>query len=194
MLRLGRGRRKRAAHAVPRRAIQGFCDSLRAELIHDGSNVRLTMVQLPGINTPQFDWVKSRLPKRAKPMGQFYQPEVAAKAIVWAAHHDRREIYVGMPASIAIVGNKLAPGLGDWYLGKTGYDGQQTGESADPNRPHNLWEPVDAEQDHGVHGRFEEQARTWSPQLWATTHRGWLAVAGVGVAAALGTIIGRRSI
>ena len=187
-----RGIPLQAAYCGAKHGIQGFCDSLRAELIHDGSNVRLTMVQLPGINTPQFDWVKSRLPQRARPIGAVYQPEVPAEAIVWAAHHDRREIYVGMPAAIAIVGNKLAPGLGDWYLGKTGYAGQQTGEPADPDRPHNLWEPVDTEQDHGAHGRFGQKARTWSPQLWATTHRRWLALAGASVAAVVGTVIGGR--
>lgn len=188
-----RGIPLQAAYCGAKHAIQGFCDSLRAELIHDGSNVRLTMVQLPAINTPQFDWVKSRLPNRAKPIGTIFQPEVPAEAIVWAAHHDRREIYVGLPAAIAIVGNKLAPGLGDWYLGKTGYAGQQTDEPADPGRPHNLREPVDAEQDHGAHGRFEEQARTRSLQLWATTHRGLLAIVGAGVAAAIGTFIARRN-
>ncbi len=188
-----RGIPLQSAYCGAKHAIQGFCDSLRAELIHDRSNVRLTMVQLPGMNTPQFDWVKSRLPNRGKPMGKFYQPEVAAEGIVWAAHHDRRELYVGAPTTITIVGNKLLPGLGDWYLGKTGYKGQQTDEPADPNRPHNLWEPLDAEQDYGAHGRFGEQASTWSPQLWATTHRGLLALVGAGVAAAIGTIIGRRN-
>ncbi len=187
-----RGIPLQAAYCGAKHAIQGFCDSLRAELIHDGSNVRLTMVQLPGINTPQFDWVKSRLPQRARPIGTVYQPEVPAEAIVWAAHHDRREIYVGLPAAITIVGNKLAPGLGDWYLAKTGYAGQQTDELADPDRPHNLWEPADAEQDHGAHGRFGEEARTWSPQLWATTHRDWLALAGASAAALVGAVIARR--
>jgi NAD(P)-dependent dehydrogenase (short-subunit alcohol dehydrogenase family) len=188
-----RGIPLQAAYCGAKHAIQGFCDSLHAELIHDGSNVRLTMVQLPGINTPQFDWVKSHLPNRAKPIGKIFQPEVPAKAIVWAAHHDRREIYVGLPAAIAIAGNKIAPGLGDWYLGKTGYKGQQTDEPADPDRPHNLWEPVDAAQDHGAHGRFDQQAHTWSPQLWATTHRGWLALAGAGVAVAIRTAVQRRN-
>jgi len=150
-------------------AVQGFCDSLRAELLHDGSRVRVTMVQLPALNTPQFSWVKSRLPRKPQPVPPIFQPEVAAKAILFAAGHDRREIWVGWPTVLGIVGNRIAPAIADWYLSKTGYASQQTSEPENPARPHNLWEPVPG--DHGAHGTFSGSARSRSLQLWATTHR-----------------------
>jgi NAD(P)-dependent dehydrogenase (short-subunit alcohol dehydrogenase family) len=174
-----RGIPLQAAYCGAKHAIQGFTESLRCELLHDGSHIHLTMVQLPALNTPQFGWVKSRLPHKGQPVPPIYQPEVAAEAILWAAHHDRRELNVGLSTSIALVGNKLAPGLVDRYLAWTGYDAQQTDEPADPNRPHNLWMPLPG--DYGAHGDFDHRAYQSSPQLWATTHRGWLALAGVGV-------------
>jgi len=185
-----RGIPLQAAYCGAKHAIQGFVDSLRCELLHDGSRVRVTMVQMPALNTPQFRWVKSRLPHKAQPVPPIFQPEVAAEAIVWAAHHNRRELYVGWPTVEAIVGNKLAPGLADWYLARTGYDSQQTDEPADPNRPDNLWEPVPG--DHGAHGVFDKRANNWSSQLWATTHRGWLALAGAGLAALAYTTLSRK--
>src|ERR671931_1437991 len=121
-----RGIPLQAAYCAAKHAIQGFMDSLRCELLHDGSHVRVTMVQMPALNTPQFGWVKSRLPHKAQPVPPIYQPEVAAEAIVWAAHHPRREFYVGFSTVKAIVGNKLVPGLGDWYLARTCYEAQQT--------------------------------------------------------------------
>jgi NAD(P)-dependent dehydrogenase (short-subunit alcohol dehydrogenase family) len=162
-----RGIPLQAAYCGAKHAIQGFCDSLRAELLHDRSAVRLTMVQLPAMNTPQFDWVKSRLHGRAQPVPPIYQPEVAANAIVWASEHDRRELYVGASTEIAIVGNKMLPGVGDWYLARTGYDSQQTAEPEQPDRPFNLWEPVDNERDFGPHGRFGDRARasSWQTRL-----------------------------
>ena len=182
-----RGIPLQSAYCGAKHAIQGFCDSLRAELLHDESNVKLTMVQLPGVNTPQFDWVKNRLPNKGKPIGGVYQPEVAAEAIFWAAHNDRRELIVGVPALQAVIGNKFAPQLGDWALSKIGFDGQQReNQPEDPDRPDNLYEPVDDARDFGAHGVFEEQARTFSPQLWATTHRGAI----TGAFAALGVIGG----
>ena len=114
------------------------------------------MVQMPALNTPQFDWVKSRLPRKPQPVPPIYQPEVAAEAIVHAAHHYRREWYVGWSTVVAIVGNKIAPGFGDWYLGQQGYDAQQYDGKRDPNRPNNLYEPVDEDVDHGAHGDFDE--------------------------------------
>jgi len=131
------------------------------------------MVQLPGLNTPQFTWVRTTLRRRPKPVAPIFQPEVAARAIVYAATHHRREVYVGWPTVKAILGNKFAPGLLDHYLARTGYAGQQTSEPVDPERPHNLWEPVDDQQDHGAHGVFDSRARGWSPQLWLRTHRSW---------------------
>jgi short-subunit dehydrogenase len=174
-----RGIPLQAAYCASKHAIRGFTDSLRCELIHDKSRVRVTMVQMPAMNTPQFDWVKSRLPKRAQPVPPIYQPEVAAEAVVYASLHNRREISVGTPTLKAILGNKFFPGLLDHYLARTGYESQQTNELEDPRRPHNLYSPV--AKDHGVHGRFDDRARSFSPQLWADLHRN-----GLGTLALLG--------
>jgi hypothetical protein len=144
-------------------------DSLRCELIHDNSHVRVTMVQMPAMNTPQFGWVKSRLPKKAQPVPPIYQPEVAARAILYASRHYRREIYVGLPTVKAIIGNKLFAGLLDHYLAHAGYESQETDEPEDPNRRNNLYEPVAG--DHGAHGRFDSRSRNFSPQLWTDLHR-----------------------
>jgi hypothetical protein len=170
-----------SAYCGAKHAIQGFFDSLRCELIHDGSNVRATMIQMPALNTPQFGWTKSRMPRKSQPVPPIFQPEVAAEAIYWAAHDDRREVYVGMPTVEAIIGDKVAPAMLDRYLARTGYEGQQTDEPADPNRQNNLWEPVSG--DHGAHGDFDDRAAERSLQLWANMHRGLLALAGVGIAA-----------
>ncbi|GIV96115.1 MAG: short-chain dehydrogenase [Herpetosiphonaceae bacterium] len=181
-----RGIPLQAAYCASKHAIQGFTESLRCELIHDGSNVRVVMVQMPALNTPQFRWVKSRLPCKAQPVPPIFQPEVAADAIVWAANHDdgRREIYVGMSTVRAIIGDKLISEWLDYYLARTGYEAQQTDEPADPNRPHNLWEPVPG--DHGARGVFDKRAHSESWQLWATTHRGLAALAGAGLAGLAG--------
>ena len=165
-------------------AIRGFTDSLRTELKHDGSNVHVTMPQLPGLNTPQFDHCRIKLGHYPQPVPPIYQPEVAAEGIYYAAHHKRREVYVGASTAIVIMGNKLLPGLGDWYLGRTGYSSQQTQESLEGSyQPGNLFEPVT--QDPGAHGRFDGQAHEKSPQLWATKNRGALALAGVAVGATI---------
>jgi NAD(P)-dependent dehydrogenase (short-subunit alcohol dehydrogenase family) len=176
-----RGIPLQSAYCGAKHAIQGFFDSLRCELIHDGSNVRATMIQMPALNTPQFGWTKSRMPRKSQPVPPIFQPEVAAEAIYWAAHDDRREVYVGMPTVEAIIGDKVAPAMLDRYLARTGYEGQQTDEPADPNRQNNLWEPVSG--DHGAHGDFDDRAAERSLQLWANMHRGLLALAGVGIAA-----------
>jgi short-subunit dehydrogenase len=167
-----RGIPLQAAYCASKHAIQGFMDSLRAELIHDQSAIIAVMVQMPALNTPQFDWCKSKLPHKAQPVPPIYQPEIAAEAIVFASKNKRREIYVGLPTVIAIVGNKLFPRLGDWYLGRTGVKGQQTGEKADPDKPNNLYEPVGG--DPGAHGRFDDRAYSFSPQLWTSLHRDWV--------------------
>ena len=171
-----RGIPLQSAYCAAKHAIQGFNDSLRSELIHDQANVRVTMVQLPAMNTPQFSWVKSRLPRKPQPVPPIYQPEVGAEAILYAAHNDRREMYVGYPTVQAIIGNKIAPGFADWYLARNGYEAQQTGESVEPNRRDNLWEPVPG--DHGAHGVFGDRASASSPQLWASKNRRWLALVG----------------
>ncbi len=175
-----------AAYCASKAAIRGFTDSLRCELLHDKSNVHVTMVQMPALNTPQFGWVKSRLPHKAQPVPPIYQPEVAAEAIYWAAHHKRREVHVGWSTQQAIWGTKFAPGLLDRYLARTGYQGQQTDQPADPHRPNNLWEPVDGDgTDHGAHGTFGDRSRSRSSELWATEHQEWL-LAGVGIASVAG--------
>ena len=177
-----RGIPLQSAYCGAKHAIQGFTESVRCELLHDRSSVRLTMVQLPALNTPQFSWVKSRLPREPQPVPPIYQPEVAAAAIYWAAHHDRRELNVGLSTSVVLTGNKLAPGLGDWYLAQTGYDSQQTDKLVGPDRRDNLWEPLAG--DHGARGEFGARASSSSPQLWATTHRrSLLALAGAGLTA-----------
>jgi hypothetical protein len=131
------------------------------------------MVQMPALNTPQFGWVKSRLPHKAQPVPPIFQPEVAAEAIYFAAHNPRREFYVGLPTVEAIVANKIVPSLLDRYLARTGYDSQQYDGAEDPNRQDNLWQPFPG--DHGAHGAFDARARSWSPQLWTNQHRGWVA-------------------
>jgi hypothetical protein len=145
------------------------------------------MVQLPAMNTPQFEWVKSRLRGRAQPLPPIYQPEVAATAIVWASQHDRREIYVGFSTEVAIVGNKWLPGVGDWYLARNGYESQQTAERERPDRPSNLWAPVDDARDFGARGRFGDRARATSWQTWLSEHRSAVA-ASCGVAAAIAAL------
>jgi NAD(P)-dependent dehydrogenase (short-subunit alcohol dehydrogenase family) len=167
-----RGIPLQAAYCASKHAIQGFMDSLRAELIHENSRIIATMVQMPALNTPQFDWCKSRMPHKAQPVPPIYQPEVAAEAIVFASKNSRREIYVGLPTVIAIIGNKMFPRLGDWYLGRTGVKGQQTNELADHSKPNNLYEPVGG--DPGAHGRFDDRAHKFSPQLWTDMHRDWI--------------------
>ena len=178
-----------SAYCAAKHAIAGFTDSLRCELIHDKSNVRVTMVQMPALNTPQFGWVKSRLKYKAQPVPPIFQPEVGARAIYWAAHHSRREIYAGWPTVEAIVGNKLAPGWLDRYLGKTGFASQQTSTPENPDRPDNLWKPVPG--DHGAHGTFDREARERSWELDASLGRRWLGASLVIVAATLALALRR---
>lgn len=186
-----RGIPLQAAYCASKHAIQGFMDSFRAELIHEKSRIVATMVQMPALNTPQFDWCKSRLPRKAQPVPPIYQPEVAARAIVYASRNRRAEIYVGLSTVIAIIGNKLFPRLGDLYLGKTGVEAQQTREPVDPAAPNNLYEPVTS--NPGAHGRFDDRAYAFSPQLWTDMHRDWIAGSLVlALAAGLGTLLVAR--
>ena len=175
-----RGIPLQSAYCAAKHAVQGFVDSLRCELIHDKSRVQVVMIEMPALNTPQFGWVKSRLPRKAQPVPPIFQPEVAAEAIVYASHYPRREIYVGMPTVAAIAGNKIAPGLLDHYLARFGYESQQHDGREDRHHPDNLWEPVDAEKDFGAHGKFDSRAARHSPQLWTSMHRGWV-VAGAAI-------------
>lgn len=173
-----------SAYCAAKHAIKGFSESLRTELIHDGSNVKVTMVHMPALNTPQFRWVKSRLPHKSQPVPPIYQPEVAADAIVYAADHPRREFWVAWPTVRAILGERAIPGYLDHKLANEGYQSQQIDEPKDPDRRHNLWEPVDDIEDHGAHGVFDDRAKSHSPQLWATEHRGLLTAIGAGLAGA----------
>jgi NAD(P)-dependent dehydrogenase (short-subunit alcohol dehydrogenase family) len=178
-----------SAYCAAKHAVLGFTEALRCELLHDKSRVRVTMVHLPAVNTPQFDWVKSRLPRKPQPLPPIFQPEVAARAIVYAAHHERREMCVGFPTVKAVVGDKIAPGLLDHYLARVGYDAQQTDEPADPDRADNLWEPVPG--DHGAHGAFDERSRDRSWQSLVDMHRRLVALA-VSVMALAGTAAALR--
>src|SRR5207248_78234 len=187
-----RGIPLQSAYCAAKHAIQGFVDSLRCELIHDKSRVRVTMIDMPALNTPQFSWVKSRLPRKSQPVPPIYQPEIAAEAVVYASRYPRREIYVGMTTVGAIVVNKFVPGLLDQYLARTGYNSQQYDGREDRHRPDNLWEPVDKEKDHGAHGQFDSRAARHSPQLWTSMHRGWVAAGVFLVAGALLTHFFRR--
>lgn len=187
-----RGIPLQSAYCGAKHAIQGFTESVRSELLHDKSHVRITMVQLPAVNTPQFSWVKSRLPKKSQPVPPIYQPEVIADAVVWVADHYRRQLFIGLSTTVAIQGNKLFPALGDRYLAETGFQSQQTSEPADPNRPDNLWTPVDEKRDYGAHGAFDDRAIDRSWQFWADTHRGLLALAAGSIASVVATALFRR--
>jgi len=177
-----RGIPLQSAYCGSKHGIQGFYDSLRTELLHDKSNIKMCMVQLPAMNTTQFGWVLSKLPNKPRPMGKVYQPEVAAKAIVFAAAHDRREVWVGYPTYEAIIGNKIAPWYADMVLAKNGIKGQQTDQPASPDRKNNVWEPV--HEDRGAHGDFAAITHDKSYTLWAGMHRSLLrTIAGIAVGA-----------
>jgi NAD(P)-dependent dehydrogenase (short-subunit alcohol dehydrogenase family) len=178
-----------SAYCAAKHAIQGFTEALRVELMHDGSRVHLTMVHLPAVNTPQFEWNKTRLPGHPQPVPPIYQPEVMAEAIHYAAHHRRREIMVGFPTLEAVYGNRLAPWFADWQLARSGYESQQMPEPVAPTRQNNLWEPVAG--DHGAHGRFDKIATDFSPQLWMNMNRAWIGVGGLLLAGAAGLVAAR---
>ena len=178
-----------ANYCAAKAAVRGFVDSLRSELLHDGSRVRLTMVQLPAVNTPQFDWARSKLPRKLQPVPPIYQPEAVARHIYAAAHNAPRELWIGASAWKAILGNMVAPGWIDGYLARHGYQGEMTSKAASKNRPDNLYEPVDT--DPGAHGRFDDRA---SEHVTAADPR-WLKlgiVAGLGSLAAC-TLLAARS-
>ncbi len=171
-----RGIPLQSAYCGAKHGIEGFYDSLRCELMHDRSRIKTCMVQLPAMNTTQFGWVLSRLPNQPKPMGRIYQPEVAARAILFAAAHNRRSIWVGASTYEAIIGNKISPSYADRVLARKGYEGQQTNEPVSENRENNVWKPVDG--DRGAHGDFADQASRRSLTLWASMHRGLLLAGG----------------
>ncbi len=185
-----RGIPLRSAYCAAEHAIQGFHEALRCELPHEGSKVRVTLVTMPAVNTPQFSWVLSRLPKQAKPVPPIYQPEVAARTVLYAADHPRRrEYWVGGSTAGTPVANAIAPGLLDRYLARTGFDSQQTEDDRPPGQPANLWEPADGKngEDYCARGIFDDQSKDRSIQLWASQHHGLL---GGAAAAALAAAAG----
>jgi NAD(P)-dependent dehydrogenase (short-subunit alcohol dehydrogenase family) len=187
-----RGIPLQSAYCGAKHAIQGFHEALRCELLHEKSPVKVTMVQMPAVNTPQFSWVLSRLPKHAQPVPPIYQPEVAARAVAYAADHpERREYWVGGSTVGTLVANAIAPGLLDRYLAKTGFKSQQTSQPRDPDQPENLWGPADVQRDFGTHGVFDSRSTDRSAQLWASQHHGALAGAGAALAA-VGTALAAR--
>lgn len=160
-----------SAYCGAKHAIEGFTESLRCELAYDKSNVRVTMVQLPALNTPQFHWVKTTFKRHPQPVPPIFQPEVAAEAVLWAAEHPRREYWVGWPTARAIIANRVVPGMLDRYLARTGVDAQQADRAIETDRPDNLYDPVPG--DAGAHGEFDEKAKPHSALWWFTRRRGW---------------------
>lgn len=188
-----------SAYCGAKHGINGFTSSLRCELLHDKSQVRVTVVQMPAVNTPQFSWVRSRLPDRPQPVPPIYQPEVAARGVLFAAKHPgRREYWAGASTVATLAANKFVPSLLDRYLARTGYSSQQTGQPASPDRPDNLMQPVDrgTGTDHGAHGEFDGRSHPRSAQLWLSQLRAAGALAACGTAAAtvaaVATVAARR--
>jgi NAD(P)-dependent dehydrogenase (short-subunit alcohol dehydrogenase family) len=184
-----------SAYCGAKHAINGFTSSLRCELLHDGSHVQVTLVQMPALNTPQFSWVRSKLPHQPQPVAPIYQPEVAARGIVYAADHPgRREYWVGASTAVTLTANKVAPALLDRYLARTGYSSQQTSEPAEPGRADNLMRPVDGPSgtDHGAHGSFDGRSHARSAQLWVSHHPALSALAGCGAESPAALVAWRR--
>jgi NAD(P)-dependent dehydrogenase (short-subunit alcohol dehydrogenase family) len=179
-----------SGYCAAKHALRGFLESLRTELLHEGSEIRISEVHLPALNTPQFRWGRTKMPKRPQPVPPIFQPEVAAEAIVWAARNGRRELWVGWPTVQAIVGDKIAPGVLDRYLARTGYDSQQTDEPVSPDRDDNLFEPAPG--DFAAHGPFDSQARSRSLQLWLSLNRRWLGLGAVSALSAAAVAARRR--
>jgi NAD(P)-dependent dehydrogenase (short-subunit alcohol dehydrogenase family) len=185
-----------SAYCGAKHAINGFTSSLRCELLHEHSGVNITVAQMPAVNTPQFSWVRSRLPRHPQPVPPIYQPEVAARGVLFAADHPRRRQYwVGASTAATIFANKFVPALLDRYLARTGYDSQQTGEKVDDGRPDNLYEAVDGQggRDHGAHGAFDSRSHARSAQVWLDEHTAGLAGLAAGAAVATGVVAGQRA-
>jgi hypothetical protein len=150
-------------------AIRGFTDSLRSELIHDKLNITVSMVDLPAVNTPQFDWALNKTGRRAQPVPPIFQPEIPARSIYFAAFHPRRQTWIGFPTVKAILANRIAPGLIDRYLARAGYRGQLSGQAVAEDAPNNLFQPVPGK--YAAHGRFDARARTRSWEVFTSRHR-----------------------
>jgi NAD(P)-dependent dehydrogenase (short-subunit alcohol dehydrogenase family) len=189
-----RGIPLQTAYCGAKHAIQGFHEALRCELLHEKSGVRVTMVQMPAVNTPQFSWLLTRLPRHAQPVPPIYQPELAGRAVRFAAEHPRRrEYWVGSSTAATLAANAVAPGLLDRYLARAGFDSQQMSQPQDPNAPVNLWDAADGPDgdDFGMHGVFDDQAHDADPQLWASQHHGVLAGAAALVMAGAAALLRR---
>ncbi|RBY82365.1 short-chain dehydrogenase [Geodermatophilus sp. TF02-6] len=184
-----RGIPLQSVYCGAKHAIKGFTESVLTELKNEGSGVRVTVVNAPGVNTPQFDWVLNKLPKRPQPVAPIYQPEVMAGAMVHASEHPRRRAWqVGISTVYTILGEKVSPQFVDWYLARNGVEGQQTDRDTRPTDPVNLWEPADGPdgRDFGARGRFSDEAWTRDPQIWASRHHGAVAVLGAAATAGIG--------
>jgi short-subunit dehydrogenase len=179
-----------SAYCASKHAIQGFFESVRSELIHQKSNIRVSVVNMPALNTTQFVWTMNKMPHKARPTGTIFQPEVAADAILFCAENNRREIMVGYTTVEATLGEKVIPGLLDKYLATAAWDGSMLPEPADPEKPNNFWDPVPG--DHGAHGPFDKDARSFSPQLWATKNRAAIGIGAAAVGVALSMLLGKR--
>ncbi len=180
-----------SAYCGAKHAIKGMTEALRCELMHEGSAIHVTQVEMPALNTPQFDWCRNRMPRRARPMAPVFQPEVGAQAVYWAAHHRRRELHVGLSTVATIWGSRCLPGLMYRWLARSAVDGQQTEESEDPERADNLWQPIKG--DMGARGRFGRESKRHSGQFWLATHRGQVgAIAGSLLLAGAATLYARR--
>jgi NAD(P)-dependent dehydrogenase (short-subunit alcohol dehydrogenase family) len=180
-----------SAYCGAKHAIVGFTSSLRCELLHEGSHVHVTIVQMPAVNTPQFSWVRSRLPRQPQPVPPIYQPELAARGVAYAADHPRRRMYwVGGTTAATLIANRIAPAVLDRYLAKTGYDSQQTDQRAGQHRPDNLWQPADGPpgDDYGARGDFSDRAHDRSVQLWMSQHAGPVTAGVAGVALVAGIL------
>ncbi len=190
-----RGIPLQTAYCGAKHAIQGFHEALRCELLHEGSGIDVTMVQMPAVDTPQFSWLRNKLSRHAQPVPPIYEPQLAGRAVLFAAEHPRRrEYWVGSSTVATLAANALAPGLLDRYLARTGFDSQQTGDRNDPDAPGNLWEPADGRDghDYGTRGVFSDQAHTDDPQLWASHHHGTLAAVGAAAIGIGAVLAGRR--
>jgi short-subunit dehydrogenase len=181
-----------SAYCGAKHAVDGFTESVRTELLHMKSNVHISVVALPGVNTPQFEWTKNIMEHEGQPVGKVYQPEVPARAIVYAAHHKRKQILIGYPTVESFVGERVNSELLDHYIADKAWNGSLTDQPHDPSKPGNLYEPMDRDRDMGAHGRFDSKATDHSMQLWANLNRGWLALAGAGIAIAIGAAIAER--
>lgn len=179
-----------SGYCASKHAIEGFTESLRSELIHDKSKIRLTVVNMPALNTTQFTWTKNKMPRKVRPTGTIYQPEVAADAILFAAEHCRREVMVGYTTVEATLGEKVIPGVLDHKLARLAWEGAMLKEPDDPNRPNNFWKPVPG--DHGAHGAFDSVAHGYSVQLWLTKNRGLLTAAVLAGMAAIALVRAAR--